>query len=152
MKYCTLFFLLLAACHFHPLYQPKQMAEVCVSDIPDKLGYDLKHQLKVYFPETKNCRYTLSVQTPLVAFSDQSISNKDFVTVQRITAKAHFSLLDAKKKKLLSNAVYTDGSSAVVQNPYSTIVSTQKTTQNLLPLLAEQIALQVTAFLDQDNK
>ena len=84
--------------------------------------------------------------------SDQSISNSDFITMQRVQSSASYKLLDANKKVVLSNSTSAQGSSAVVTNPYSTVVSFENTQNNLIPILAEQIALHVTAHLDRKDQ
>ena len=112
----------------------------------------MQFYLKQYFPETSQCLYTLKVSAPHTSISDKSISNKDFITMQQIKTSVSYSLLDQNKKVILKNSVSTKGSSAVVINPYSTVVSTEKTESNLNVILAEQIALHVAAFLDREQQ
>ena len=146
----TLFvvFLFLTSCAFHPLYQKQDLKNVCLEPIPDHTGYQLYQSLKQHFSGTSNCTYTLKVQKPAYSFSDQSVSNKDFITMQRIGASASYSLLNAQKDVVLSNTASTTGSSAIVQNPYSSVVAEEKNMANLNTLLADQIALHVVAFLN----
>lgn len=148
MKYILVSFLLLAACQFHPLFNDKVVDNVCVASIPDAFGYKLRTELKKYFSESAGCTYTLQVTTPKMSLSDQSISNKDLVTMQRVQATTSYKLLNTKKTTLLENSITADGSSAVVQNPYSTVISVEKTENNLIPILAQKIALHITAYLD----
>lgn len=152
MRFVLFSFLLLTACQFHPLFGSKTTSNICVASIPEAAGYQLKQELKNYFNEEKNCQYTLKVKTPSVTMTDQSISNKDFITTQKVSSFATYTLLDNKKQVLLQNTASANASVAVVANPYSSVVATEKTTQNLIPLLAEQIALHVTAFLDRNNE
>ncbi len=152
MKYLLLSFLLLAACHFHPLYNKETYSSVCVSSIPEAVGYQLHQYLTQSFSNQDSCHYTLQVSTPRFTLSDQSISDDDFITMQRISASTSYKLLDQNKNIVLSNTVSTDASSAVVTNPYSTVVSIEKTKQNLIPILSDQITLHVAAFLDRNNQ
>ena len=144
--------MLLAACHFSPLYQDKTVEGVCVSPIPNENGYQVYRVLKQYFPETTNCQYTLQVSSPASTFSDQSISDKDFITTQQITVAADYRLLDKNKKVVLRNSLSSKGSSAIISNPYSTVVASEKTEQNLNETLAEQIAIHIAAFLDRNQQ
>ena len=148
MKYFLITFLLLGACQFHPLFENKEVQDVCVAPIPEAFGYQLQNELKKYFVTPTACTYTLQVTTPLMSLSDQSISNKDLITMQRVQGTVSYSLLDAKKKTLLKNSATATGSSAVVQNPYATVVSVEKTQDNLIPILAQKIALHISAYLN----
>ena len=153
MKYILgISLLCLAACTFHPLYGSKVMDGVCVLSIPEESGYLLYQSLHTHFPANDNCAYTLKVQTPKVILSDASISNKDFTTMQNISAKTSFSLLDDKKTSVLSNSVSVSSSSAITSNPYASVVAQEKTAHNLYPLLADQIALHVAAYLDRKDQ
>ena len=152
MKYLIVPFLLLTACQFHPLYNSSVIQDVCVDPIPEASGYQLRQALQKHFPSTSKCQYTLKVSTPHMSMSDQSISNSDFITMQRVQSSASYKLLDTNKKVVLSNSTSAQGSSAVVTNPYSTVVSFENTQNNLIPILAEQIALHVTAHLDRKNQ
>ena len=151
MRYVFLTLLFLTACQFHPLYGDQTYQSVCVQSIPEASGYLLYQTLTKRFPERENCAYRLSVSAPEFTLSDQSISNKDFITMQRVRATASYKLVDKNNTKILSNSVVADGSSAVVNNPYSTVVSIEKTEQNLVPILAEQISLHVGAYLDRNQ-
>jgi len=141
-------FLFLTSCAFHPLYQKQDLKNVCLEPIPDHTGYQLYQSLKQHFSSSGNCAYTLKVQTPTYSFSDQSVSDKDFITMQRIGASTSYSLLNAKKDVVLSNKASTTASSAIVQNPYASVVAEEKNTANLNTVLADQIALHIVAFLD----
>ena len=152
MKYIYIPFLLLTACQFHPLYNTSTDQHVCVGSIAEASGYQLKQELQKYFPNTSDCLYTLQVSSPATSFSDQSISNDDFITMQRVSSSVSYTLIDANKKTLIQDTSFASGSSAVVSNPYATVVAVDKTQNNLLPILAEQIALHVTAFLDRKNQ
>ena len=152
MKFLLFSLLFLSACQFHPLYRNQTYQSVCVQSIPEASGYLLYQSLTKRFPERENCVYHLKVTSPKFTLSDQGISNKDFITMQRIQATASYKLLDQKGNAVLSNSVMSDGSSAVVDNPYSTVVSVEKTQQNLIPILAEQISLHVGAFLDRNQQ
>ena len=151
-RICFLFYFFLTACHFSPLYNEEAVKGVCVEPIPEAGGAQMQFYLKQYFPETSQCLYTLKVSAPHTSISDKSISNKDFITMQQIKTSVSYSLLDQNKKVILKNSVSTKGSSAVVINPYSTVVSTEKTESNLNVILAEQIALHVAAFLDREQQ
>ena len=146
----TLFvaFLFLTSCAFHPLYQKQDLKDVCVESIPEQTGYQLYQSLRQHFSGTGNCAYTLKVKTPTYSFSDQSVSSKDFITMQRIGASTSYSLLNAKKDVVLSNTASTTGSSAIVQNPYASVVAEEKNAANLNTILADQIALHIVAFLN----
>ena len=152
MKYLFLSFLLLTACQFHPLYGDKTSSSVCVQQIPEAAGYQLYQALTKHFSNNESCSYTLQVASPQFSLSEQSITDNDFITIQRIQAKTTYKLLDLNKKTVLSNTVYAEGSSAVVSNSYATVVSIYKTQQNLIPLLSEQITLHVTAYLDRNTQ
>ena len=149
MKLFLLPLLFLTACQFHPLFGDKTMEGVCVSPISEYSGYQLYQALTQHFPDQENCSYALVVQPITTTLSDQSISDKDFTTMQRVQASAAYKLLNQEKEVLISNTAMASGSSAVVINPYSTVVSLDKTTQNLIPLLADQIASHVAAYLDR---
>ncbi|MBQ4471704.1 MAG: hypothetical protein II942_00435 [Alphaproteobacteria bacterium] len=150
--YFTCLFLLLSACQVYPLYGTQVYKNVCVESIPDASGFILFQELKRFFPDTSDCKYTLKSQTPTVAYSDQGLSDSDFTTMQRITARADFSLLDTNKKAILKKTATTIGSSAVVANPYSTVVAAETVEKNLYKSLAEKIALHVSAFLRKEEK
>ena len=152
MKYLLSACLLLSACSFHPLYENHVADGVCITAIPEATGYQLKQALEKHFPQTSDCRYTLKATTPSVKISDQSISNSNFITMQRVSASSSYKLFDSNKKVVLTNTASTDGSSAVVTNPYSTVVSVEKTIQNLVPILANQISLHVTSYLDREQQ
>lgn len=150
MKYLILTFFFLSACVFHPIYTNETRTSVCVAPIPNEEGYQLRQQLQQHFPNTDHCIYTLTVETPHYSFSDQSISDKDFITMQRISAVASYTLKDENKNVVLKNTVSANGSSAVTSNPYASVVASQKTSKNLTTILAEQIVLHVSAFLDEE--
>lgn len=152
MKYSILAFLFLTACAFHPVYTNQTRENVCVNTIPNESGYQLYQQLQQHFPQRKNCLYTLTVDTPSYTFSDQSISDKDFITTQYISASTRYTLKDKNKQVVLKNRVSTGGSSAITSNPYATVVAEEKTSKDLTVLLAEQIVLHVCAFLDEENE
>lgn len=152
MKYISFIFLFLTACQFHPLFGNHAVQGVCVAPVPEAAGYQLHQSLIQHFGETDSCQYTLIVQSPQFSLSDQSVSDKDFITMQRVHASSSYKLLNNKKEVVLQSSVYADGSSAVVTNPYATVVSVDNTTKNLTPILAEQIALHVAAYLDRNQK
>ena len=149
LKYLLCF--LLTACHFSPLYQDKKLEGVCVASIPNESGYQMYRVLKQYFPENKNCQYTLQVTVPKSTLSDQSISVKDFITMQQVHVSTDYTLLNKNKEIVLKNTLFSKGSTAIVSNPYSTVIATEKTEQNLYISLAEQIAFHVAAFLDRNQ-
>ena len=142
----------LAGCHFTPLYGEHTTEGVCVLPIPEASGLSMYNQLKQHFPETNSCQYTLKVDAPKTSLSAQTISDKDFVTMQQVNSSVSYSLLDQNKKVVLKNQLSTMGSSAVTDNPYAIVVAVDKTEANLNAVLAEQIALHVAAFLDKDQK
>ena len=145
-------FLCLSACVFHPLYTEKVVHSVCVDSIPERAGYALYQELKTRFPDKNQCLFTLQVQSPQLALSDNSISDKDFTTMQSVNAFVNYKLLDQKKNVVLKNVVSRSSSSAITKNPYSSVVALENTSDNLYPLLADQIALHVAAFLDRNNQ
>jgi len=108
--------------------------------------------LKQYFSETENCKYTLKVEALRSTLSDQSLSDKDFITMQQVSVSADYVLLDKAKKVVLKNTLSSRGSSAVISNPYSTVVATEKTEQDLRKTLAEQIAFHIAAYLDRTEQ
>ena len=156
MKYRMRFYiflcLFLTACHFSPLYNQEAVKGVCVAPIPEASGSQMRTYLQQYFPETSHCLYTLKVTAPIVSLSDQSISDKDFITTQQIKNSTSYSLLDKDKKVILKNTLSSKASSSVIANPYSTVIATEKTEYNLNASLAEQIALHVAAFLDREKQ
>jgi len=152
MRYLSLLFLFLAACHFHPLYTNTQRQDVCVKPIPNESGYHMYQKLQQYFPQKENCLYTLTVNAPKYSYSDQSISDKDFITMQHIAAETTYTLQNAQNEIVLKNTAYTSGSSAVTSSPYASVMGTEKTSKDLGNVLTEQIMLHVCAFLDEDNK
>ena len=152
MKYLLLPFLFLTACQFHPLYRDQTYQSVCVQSIPEASGYQLYQALTNRFPQKSDCRYRLTAAAPEFTLSDQGISNKDFITMQRVRATTSYKLTDKNNKVVLSNSVSANGSSAVVDNPYSTVVAVEKTQQDLVPILAEHISLHVGAYLDRNNE
>lgn len=150
MKYLMLTFFFLSACVFHPMYTNQTRTGVCVLPIPNEEGYQLRQQLQQHFPNTDHCVYTLAVDAPKYSFSDQSISDKDFITMQRINATTSYTLKNQNKTVVLKNTVSASGSSAVTSNPYASVVASQKTSKNLTSILAEQIVLHISAFLDEE--
>ena len=152
MKYVLMSFLFLTACQFQPLFGDSEARNVCVAPIAEASGYQLRQELEKYFVPDGACTYTLQVSTPAMSLSDQSISNKDLVTMQRISGSVSYTLFDKDKKSILKSSAAADGSSAVVINPYATVTSVEKTQDNLIPILAQKIALHVTAFLNGKNK
>ena len=152
MKYVCLIFLLLSACHFHPLYTNTKRQHVCINSIPNEDGYHMYQQLQQYFPQKEDCQYTLTVDAPQYRFSDQSISDKDFITMQRIEAFTSYTLKNKKNEVVLKNTVTTTGSSAITASPYASVTGIQKTSDNLITLLTDQIMLHVCAFLDEEEK
>ena len=143
---------LVSACYFSPLYNNNTTKGVCVTPISEQSGYQIQRLLKQSFPDTSDCQYTLKVTSPQIQLSDQSISDKDFITMQQVQARTSYQLLNAKKEVVLTNTLSTTGSSAVISNPYATVTATENTASNLETALAEQIALHVTAFLNRDTK
>ncbi len=150
----TLLFLsfFLASCQFRPLYGDHRTAGVCVAPIAEADGAVMHTLLTNHFPDTGDCRYTLTVQPPVYQISDQSISDKDFITMQQVRADVSYTLLDSAKKPVIQNTASANGSSAIGVTPYATVVATEKTEQNLIAVLAEQIALHVAAYLDRNEK
>lgn len=149
MRYLILSLLFLTACQFHPLYSQQTIEGICVTDIPENSGFLLQQKLEQHFPNKTDCSYRLVVNSPTFSLSDQSVSDKDFITMQKVQAKTSYKLLNSNNNVLLSDAVAVNGSSAVVSSPYSTVVSVEKTQMNLIPILADQISLHISAFLDR---
>ena len=152
MRYIVFTCLFLSACVFHPMYTNQVRENVCVEPIANESGYQLYQHLQRYFPGNGECLYTLVVNTPQHTYSDQSISDKDFITMQSINASTSYTLKDKNKKVILKKNVRVNGSSAITSNPYSSVVGTQKTSDDLNIILADQIILHVSAFLDEANQ
>lgn len=151
MRFLFLSFFFLTACHFQPLYVDKSIHQVCVAPISEASGFQIYQALVQHFPNKENCLYTLTVHPPKTTLSDENISDKDFITMQRITTATSYTLLDKNKKVLFENSVSSSGSSAVVSNPYATVMAEEKTAKNLYSIVAEQIALHVAAFLHRNS-
>jgi len=153
MRLFGLFILfLLAGCGFTPLYSSTTNPNVCVAQIPEHSGFVLRQILASRFTGQQNCPYTLTVKTPKFSYSALGISDHSFTTMQRVRVQASYTLTDSKHKTLLNTSAKTDGSTSIVNNPYASVVAREKTEQDLLNLLANQIEAHISGFLLKDTQ
>ena len=144
--------LLLAGCNFTPLYSATTNPNVCVAQIPEHSGFVLRQILTSRFTGEQNCPYTLTVKTPKFSYSALGISDHSFTTMQRVSVEASYSLTDSKHKTVLNTSARADGSTSIVNNPYASVVAREKTDQDLLNLLADQIEAHISSFLLKDTQ
>ena len=149
-KFSLLTLCLLAGCNFTPLYSTTQNPSVCVASIPEHDGYVLYNILTDRFTGKSDCKYTLKVEKPKFSFSNSGISDHSFTTMQTIEVETSYELQDAKHKPVLKSSSKAAGTSAVINDPYATVVSRETTQEDLLKILAGKIETHISSFLLKD--
>ena len=151
------FLFLLGACGFSPLY--KEVATegssvpVQVEPIPNQYGFSMRQIIQNALGNSSDSKYILSVSAPSFSSYDQSIDNKNFATMMRITGTVDYHLVEkSTQKTLLKSSTSLTSSYSVVKDPYATTVAERKVKKELSEKLAEQVSLHVLGALSGVRK
>ncbi len=156
-------FLLLSGCGFRPLYGFQTNPEVIrksaqievepvVGDGGYQMGLILKEKLN---PNTLSLpkKYQLKAVIDKPSFYDQSIQGDNFASLEKMTLTVHYTLTDIESKTVLVSSSSTlSGSYNIIQEPYATITAKEKTYQNLVQALSNEIVLHMMAYLKGDDR
>ena len=149
------FGLLLAGCGFHPLYGDKtelleQTAAVQVQPIAGEGGYQMEMILKDRLnPNHQHVqqKYRLSVTLEKPTYVDQSIRSDNFASLESMNIRVFYQLTDAEKNTVLINSsVDSNGMFNLIKDPYATVVAQDKLYDNLIRLMADDIATHVLSY------
>ncbi len=149
--------LLLSSCGFSPLYLSSAVdssaSKIAIAPIDGVLGQELRNNLTHRFNPTgldKDKVYKLIITLNEQEVSKQGIREDDTATRITISLNADYSLYYKDKLVLQDKSTFLSAYN-IVQDPYSSYVSHQKTLQQLNSLIADDIALRVSLYL-KDKK
>lgn len=152
--------LCMSACAFKPLYAHRddlmqQVATVhvepVVGDGSYQLGLKVSTKLNPQNIQAKT-KYRLKIQIDKPITSDGNIETDNFTTLEKMSLRINYQLFDIKQNKdVLSSSVYSNGMYSVIDSPYATEVAKDKTHQNLIDLLAEDIVMHVYTYFEELN-
>ena len=146
---------LLASCGFHPLYgnQGEVMTEVeavQIEPISGEGGYQFEMVLKNKLNPQKEQvqkKYKLVVTLDKPTYFNQSIRGDNFASIKKMDVKANYRLIDIKTKAvLISSYVDSNGIYNLIKDPYATVVAQDKLYENLIKMMAEDVATHVLAY------
>ncbi len=142
-------------CGWHPVYyqnkssdQTLQTASVDVLPIPDESGRFLRSQLNdLLNPQKQEIpkEYTLQVDLSEQLYTDQGILGDNTSTRATMRLNAHL-ILRKNDIVLLDTTTFASSSYNILMLPYPTVTAEQATRHRLLDMLADQVAMRVTAY------
>ena len=152
--------LFVAACGFRPLYGNHdevitESAAIRVEPISGEGGYQfgliLKNRLNPYKTQVSK-KYQLKVTLHEPTYVNESMRSDNFASIKNMNIKADYRLTEIKTKKvLITSSVDSQGIFNLIRNPYATVVSEEKLYDNLIQLMAEDIATHVLAYFRGDH-
>ena len=156
LKYTILCFtFLLTACGFKPLYVSneetlKQTAAVQIEPISGEGGYqtELILQKRLNPDQMKvSPKYRLVVTLNAPTFANQSIRSDNIASLEKMTISANYKLVDIQKKHtLISSSVDANGLLNLVKEPYATVAAKDKLYDNLVRVMADDIATHILSY------
>ncbi len=157
MKKYIFILLLLSGCGFSPLYLSKTLdadaAKISIAPINGTLGQELRNNLEHRFNPSgiaSEKPYKLTIILTEAEVSRQGIRQDDTATRITISLTATYKLFFKDTLVLEDKSVFLS-SYNILNDPYSSYVSHQKTQNNLNDLIADDIALRIGLYL-KDNK
>ena len=147
--------LLLASCGFRPLYgdQGNVMQDaqaVQIEPVSGEGGYQFEMVLKNRLNPQKEKvqkKYQLIVSLDSPVYTNSSIRGDNFASIKKMSVKANYRLIDMKTKAvLISSYVDSKGIFNLIKDPYATVVAEDKLYENLIRMMAEDIATHVLAY------
>ena len=161
MRFLVLVFcFILAACGFRPLYSSDdavlaQSEAIQIEPISGDGGYQmgliLKNKLNPY-QNTASPKYRLTVSLTQPTYTNQSIRSDNFASLEKMHIQANYKLLSIESGKILiSSKVDSNGLFNLIKDPYATVVAQDKLYENLVKLMAEDIAMHVLAYFKGEN-
>ena len=154
-KIFVLLALFLASCGFQPLYghQGEVMQEVQavrVEPVSGEGGYQfgmvLKNKLNPTETQVRK-KYKLEVTLNTPTFSNESIWKSNFGSIKKMNITADYRLIDLKTNAVLvSSSVNSNGIFNLIRDPYATVVAEDKLYENLIRMMAEDIATHILAY------
>jgi len=154
-KFFVICTLLLASCGFRPLYgdQGEIMQDaqaVQIEPVSGEGGYQFEMVLKNRLNPQKEQvqkKYQLIVSLDTPVYLNQSIRGDNFASMKKMDIKANYRLIDMKTKAvLISSYVDSNGIFNLIKDPYATVVAEDKLYENLIRMMAEDIATHVLAY------
>lgn len=146
---------LLTACGFQPLYMRsgdvlEQTASVQIEPISGDGGYQMGLILQDRLnPKQASVfkKYRLLVELSQPRLINQSIRSDNFASLEKMSIKASYQLIDIKENKILiSTTIDANGLFNLIKDPYATTVAQENLYQNLVKVLAEDISMHVLAY------
>lgn len=147
--------LLLAGCGFRPLYAQReelldQIQTVQVDPIAGEGGYKISLILKDKLnPEGNHSakKYRLAVTLNQPKYTNQSIRSDNFASLEQMKLSASYELIRiADGEKVIASSVSSNGLFNLIKDPYATTVAREKLYDNLLQLIAEDIANHILSY------
>ena len=151
--------LLLSGCGFHPLYGNKaelmeQTAAIQIQPIVGDGGYQmeliLKDRLNPNHQQISK-KYRLNVTLDKPTYVNQSIRSDNFASLETMNIIASYQLVDTEKDTILiSSSVDSNGLFNLIRDPYATVVAQDKLYENLIRLMADDIATHILSYFSGD--
>ena len=146
---------LLNACGFQPLYGHDrtvldQTSAVQIQPIAGEGGYQmeliLQNRLNPHaFQNTQKYRLTVTLSQP--KYVNQSIRNDNFASLESMSIKASYQLSDIQSGAILiQSQVDSNGLFNLIDDPYATVMGQNKLYDNLIQLMADDIATHVLSY------
>ncbi|MDD3669484.1 MAG: hypothetical protein PHX68_04340 [Alphaproteobacteria bacterium] len=149
----------LSGCGWTPLYgtQPAEtraeMAAIDILPIANAAGFAMRADLQARLNPTGAAaakKYALAVEILPVQSFYQNIQTDYFASGEHLTATARYELRDRETgRTLLASSSKAVGSYSIIRDPYATIVTRQKTEQDLMKMLTSDIIQNVISFLNE---
>jgi len=147
--------LLLSGCGFHPLYGNRtelieQTAAIQIQPIVGEGGYQMELILKDRLnPDHQQIskKYRLTVILDKPTYINQSIRSDNFASLETMNIVASYQLVDTEKNTvLISSSVDSNGLFNLIKDPYATVVAQDKLYDNLIHLMADDIATHILSY------
>lgn len=155
-----LFFILIliSGCGFAPMNRLSDGApvstlteQIAIAGIPEQEGWLLKQKLQNQLnPQKKGGakKYTLTVQLATPRFTDQSIEGDAFASRETALITAAYILTENNTNQVvIKDQTAASGAYNIVKEPYATQMARNKLKENLITIIANNIALRLTAYL-----
>ena len=155
-----IFCFMLSACGFRPLYNADdavlaQSEAVQIQPIAGDGGYQMELILQSKLNPRQSSvspKYRLTVALNDPTYTNQSIRSDNFASLERMQIKAHYQLVSIDDgKTLISANVDSNGLFNLIKDPYATVVAQDNLYDNLIKLIAEDIATHVLAYFKGED-
>ena len=149
--------LMIEGCGFHPLYANKDVvlektASVQIQPIAGEGGYQMELVLQNRLnPTHKNVppKYRLNVALKQPQYINQSIRSDNFASLETMNIQASYQLLNLENNSvLITSSVDSNGLFNLIKDPYATVVGQNKLYDNLILLIADDIATHILAYFE----